>query len=212
MATKDGKTFLSGVMDLSSSQWLHKSEIVLGHKIYPGELNFAKHSNRNTSILIPSKEHFTLLVVDEQGKEKHQNTLSIQKTGGQHGVQPSTALLTERNSTLVFASSSNGMSGGSVGNAPKDSKLLASLPLSLVQHKDDYYVIVRAELEGFEKGLYTDVSSSEIGDFKITTTNSYRIDQSITAGYVSKINFKKKGSSNVIQIKDLIVSEFPGNL
>ncbi|UTW65817.1 hypothetical protein KFE94_14310 [bacterium SCSIO 12643] len=309
MAVSGSKMFLSGIMDLKTNTWVSKHEIELPHPIYPGKRNYVKLNNDETGILIPSKDKFTYLHVSNTGAKKSIISLSIPKTGGQNGVQPSTFLLNEKNSVFCFATTAKGATGGDIGisvskidngkeswsksytnedllnyaiqplkekvkinkfkmpfiqkviktdngdllvliEAVKntsngtekvflmvhistdgrliasyplpavkplsDEKLLSSLPVRIISNGDTFYAVIRSEVDGYQKGVYTDVTSSSYssGGIKTTTTytHSYRLDESQNAGYVIKINLAKKEASNVIQIDDFIVGNFPGTL
>lgn len=96
--------------------------------------------------------------------------------------------------------------------APKKAGLVSALPIRIIDAGDSFYAIVRSEVDGYEKGAYTDVSTTSAGDFIYKTTQSYRVDVSQTAGYVVKINTAKKEASNVINIDDMIIGDFPGIL
>lgn len=308
MAVSGSKMFISGIMDLSNSSWVSKYEIKLPYPIYPGKLNHVKLNGGETGILIPSKNNFTYLQVANTGAKKTILPLSIPKTGGQNGVQPSTYLYNDNNDVICFATTAKGANGKDIGIAItkisnekeewnitfsnsdliekqvlpkkekiklkklkmpfiqhvykvnqeylivmeatkntsngtekvflivhvsssgeligsyplpsvktiKSNKLLSSLPVRLIKSGDSFFVIARAEVDGYEKGAYTDVSSSSFsqGITKTTTviTNSYRKDLTMTAGYVAKINFNNKTSSNVIHFDDFILGDLPGVL
>lgn len=290
--------FLSGIMDLNTSQWVSKHEIKIPHKIYPGNLNYIKLENDETGVLIPSKDKYSLLLVDNTGAKKNIITLGIEKTGGQHGYQPSTYLFNDNESVLTFVLTASSMSAGKIGlsvskvssgketwsknystkdlsnaavlvkkdkvkikklkapsiqavtkvdngdylvsvefgsgenanflvlqvsadgdllaayplpGVPKPkAKLLAPLPIQFLKATDDsYFAVVRSEVDGYQKGQYTDVSSYTSGDFLVTTTTSFRNDDAYTAGYVLKLDLKNKTTSNIIRFKDLLSGDFP---
>ncbi|GEM_PF-6950271 len=305
MAISGSDVFLSGIIDLRTAEWLHRSEIKMPEAFFPGELNYARLENGSTGILFSSKEKFRLLLIDEEAKEDAQIPLSINKTGGQHGVQPSTFVKNEENDVLIFTTTSNGMSGGNIGlsvakvsgtkelwaqnyanedlelksvqplkekvkvkkfkmpmiqdvlttsdneymvlcqavkntsngnemvfmiahlsndgklqavypmpaiKPAKESKLKEALTLRLLQVGESYYVIARAEVDGYQKGQYSDVSTWNAGGMQYTLTESMRLDETLNAGYVMKISTKNKTASSVVQVEDLIVGELPGSL
>ncbi|MEO0899884.1 MAG: hypothetical protein AAFY71_25955 [Bacteroidota bacterium] len=298
-AVSGADVFLSGIMDLSTGKWIEQHEIKLPYGINLGKLEYLRNKNGTTSILIPSKDgFFTLLTLDQTGKELNQTSLGLSKAGIKNGPIPSTFLLGNGSATLAFTTKTVGLSGGSMGlgvakvengkeiwvkdftndlllakvimpakekikinklkmpvilgvrqialggylvslkarksngqeafmiaqfdaegdlqavyplpevQPLKDEVLLETLPMRYIQTGDAYYMVVRKEIKGFEKGQYTEVTKTQT----LETTYSYRVDETITRGYVVKINPSRNSCSNVLQLPELLVGDSPGIL
>lgn len=94
-------------------------------------------------------------------------------------------------------------------DTPKNQTLGESLPVQLIETNDgNLYLIQRAEVEGYGKGVYYNVERSKM----FTTRTSYRIDHTFSAGFVLKLDISSQKISNIIQLDELIVGDHPGTL
>ncbi len=86
---------------------------------------------------------------------------------------------------------------------PKEEQLGEKIPSVLVPTKDGFYWVERSEVIGYEKGVYS--FTEEFKTFTRTTT--YRQEETMTIGQISKVNVTTGEISNTIRPKGFILGD-----